>query len=317
MVTDNDSIYIERRTETGSYKRIVALKRDTGLYIDEVPYSKINYYYRIIAHYDSAEDMYSYPQRIYMPVYVPKVREPFLGSPLSIPGTIEAEDFDKGGEGLTYHDADVANIAGAYRPDEGVDIYDRNGKGYHIGNALPGEWYEYTVNVAEEDEYRIDILLAAFEGGATFKLKIGDIESDTLTVPTTYSWLLTDTVTTVMSLKAGEQIMRFTVIDGPMFNIDKIEFSLKSASVENLLHARPSWSIYQNQSHELVFNSADDNPAGWLKIYNITGSLILSVDHPQNHCSISATGITAGIYFIQVLANNRTDTRKIIINAIR
>ena len=76
---------------------------------------------------------------------------------------------------------DAANIPGVYRPDEGVDIYNRNGTGYHIGNALPGEWCEYTVSVANEGAYNADFLLASLQGGGTFKVKIGEVESDTLT----------------------------------------------------------------------------------------------------------------------------------------
>ena len=40
---------------------------------------------------------------------------------LMVPGTVEAEDYDGGGEGITYHDSTVANEGGAYRIDA-VDI---------------------------------------------------------------------------------------------------------------------------------------------------------------------------------------------------
>src|SRR4030042_5428167 len=154
-----------------------------------------------------------------MPVYVPRVRELFLGVPATIPGTIEAENFDIGGEGLTYHEADATNIAGAYRPDEAVDIYDRLGDGYHIGNAIPGEWYEYTVDVESDGEYIMNAYLASLEGGGTFQLKIGEVESDILIAPNTSSWLNTQSVSATMNLIAGEQIMRFSIIGQPLFNM--------------------------------------------------------------------------------------------------
>src|SRR5262249_36776765 len=34
---------------------------------------------------------------------------PFHGAPIALPGTVEAEDFDEGGEGIAYHDADAQN----------------------------------------------------------------------------------------------------------------------------------------------------------------------------------------------------------------
>jgi len=49
-------------------------------------------------------------------------QSPYSGTPRSIPGTIQAEDFDKGGEGTAYHDPDSFNKVGQYRLTEGVDI---------------------------------------------------------------------------------------------------------------------------------------------------------------------------------------------------
>ena len=47
---------------------------------------------------------------------------PYSGTPISVPGTIQAENFDNGGEGVAYHDVDANNIELAYRPNEVVDI---------------------------------------------------------------------------------------------------------------------------------------------------------------------------------------------------
>ncbi len=206
-----DTIFIERRIPGMEYKRIAILKGDTTSFSDTDPYSNQYNHYRIIAHYPD-EDLYSCPVRIFMPEYVPMVREPYLGVTGIIPGLIEAENFDKGGEGVTYHDLDATNVPGAYRPDEGVDIYDRNGTGFHIGNAQPGEWCEYTVSVANEGDYKADFLLASLQGGGTFKVKIGDVESEILTAPKSNSALTTKAVSTVMNLAAGVQIMRFTIL---------------------------------------------------------------------------------------------------------
>jgi aryl-phospho-beta-D-glucosidase BglC (GH1 family) len=311
MVRDHDSIFIERRTETSSYKRLASLKGDTAVFLDDVPYSKIYYYYRIIIHYNSGEEIYSYPQRILVPAYVPKVREPFLGKPFTIPGTIEAEDFDIGGEGLTYHETDLVNPSTGYRPNEEVDVYEWDNDRYYINNALPGEWYEYTVDVGGDNEYKIDIYLASFEGGGTFNLKIGDAESDILTAPGLSTWLLTDSVSTIMNLTAGEQIMRFTVLSEPLFNIDKLVFTLNTSAAE-LSNTRNNFTVFQDQNRELVI---DINEASVLciRIYNITGALIHTIDHPGKYSRISTNGMPAGIYFIQVFTDDLVDTRKSVL----
>ena len=64
---------------------------------------------------------------------------------VNIPGIFEAEDFDKGGEGFTFHDSDSNDESGSgYRTDnEGAEIVTGNG-GYALGYTTSGEWYEYT-----------------------------------------------------------------------------------------------------------------------------------------------------------------------------
>jgi hypothetical protein len=47
---------------------------------------------------------------------------PYLMTPAAIPGTVEAENYDLGGQGVAYDDADASNNGGAYRPAEGVDL---------------------------------------------------------------------------------------------------------------------------------------------------------------------------------------------------
>jgi hypothetical protein len=75
---------------------------------------------------------------------------PLGGVPAFIPGRIEAEHFDVGGEGVAYHDATPANQGGDYRILEGVDIQETQDadSSYNIGWMQNGEWLEYTVNVA-------------------------------------------------------------------------------------------------------------------------------------------------------------------------
>ena len=311
VLTDNDSIYIERRTSSSDYYRIVALKGDTSSFQDVYPFPNMYYYYRVIAHYDTGYDVYSHPARIFMPIYVEKVRLPFKGVPLNIPGTIEAEDFDLGGEGLTYHDMDGINLAGDYRPDEGVDIYDRNGDGFHIGNAMPGEWYEYSINVADSGEYIADAYLASIEGGGKFIIKIGETASDTLSAVTSYSWLDTKNTSTTMNLQAGEQIMRFTVIEKPLFNIDKLTFRSLTSGVGSLEPADRSLTVYQDQNREIILYLENGKILHTVKMYDLKGSLKYSAKDAGP--LIPTMDIPAGIYIIQAIGDDGVYTSKILL----
>ena len=71
-----------------------------------------------------------------------------------MPGRLEFENFDKQGEGYSFHDSDNVDEGGhIYRQDnEGVDILSR-GNGYCIGNTLAGEWMEYTVELKADRNY--------------------------------------------------------------------------------------------------------------------------------------------------------------------
>ena len=57
----------------------------------------------------------------------PEVKEPYSGTPIAIPGILEAENYDKGGQGVSYNDADLINNGAAYRTD-GVDIAGTTGR---------------------------------------------------------------------------------------------------------------------------------------------------------------------------------------------
>ncbi|MBN2611231.1 MAG: cellulase family glycosylhydrolase [Bacteroidales bacterium] len=312
---DYDSIFVERKTPGGTYSRVASIKGDTASFYDINPVPNSYYHYRVIAHYDYADDLYSHPVRIYFPAYEPKVRLPFLGYSHTIPGTIEAEDFDKGGEGLSYHDSGPTNLAGAYRPLEAVDIYDRLGDGYHIGNALPDEWYEYSVNIEKDSTYMIQVMIATTLGGGKFIIAFDSIVSDTLTAVNTYSQLNTTAISTIMNLPKGEYIMRFTILDGPIFNIDKytiMAYNTLSASLREDIKFT-GVAAYQNSNKEIVIRTSDIFSFKQIKLYSLSGEMICAGNEPGNRLKMPSTGINPGLYIVQAIAGTGILTKKIFI----
>ena len=310
ILSGADTLFIERRTPGTEYKRIAMLKGDTTSFTDLHPFSNLYNHYRIIARYPD-KDLYSQPVRIFMPLNVPLVRDPYLGEPGSIPGIIEAENFDSGGEGFTYHDADPANITGVYRPNEGVDIYSRNGTGYHIGNTLPGEWCEYTVSVANEGAYNADFILASLQGGGTFKVKIGEVESDTLTALNTSSALNTKAVSAIMNLAAGVQVMRFTVLTLPAFNIDQFIFSPVAVPTNINSTEKIPFTVFQDQNREIKYSLNSDYSIQWINLYSMSGSLVYAIRNPENKGTISIKEIPEGIYLLQAFTEKGRFSAKI------
>ncbi|MFP5039828.1 right-handed parallel beta-helix repeat-containing protein [Parasediminibacterium sp. JCM 36343] len=72
-------------------------------------------------------------------VRVTETRAPYPGpSAATVPGQIEAENYDKGGEGISYHDTTFGNTGGQYRFDD-VDIQTCSEGGYNVGWLSTGE----------------------------------------------------------------------------------------------------------------------------------------------------------------------------------
>src|SRR6266508_4776563 len=100
---------------------------------------------------------------------------PFSGTPIAVPGSFEAENFDLGGEGVAYHDNVPGNAGGQYRPNEDVDIIvssDSAGGGYVVNNFETGEWLNYTINVQSATNYDIELRVASAFTGSAFHVEI-------------------------------------------------------------------------------------------------------------------------------------------------
>ncbi len=64
---------------------------------------------------------------------------PYGGTPVALPGTVEAERFDEGGSGVAYVDTTAGNGGGQYRStDVDIDSTTDTGGGYNVGRTRPG-----------------------------------------------------------------------------------------------------------------------------------------------------------------------------------
>jgi len=118
----------------------------------------------------------------------PDVQTPFNGIPGEIPGTIEAENFDNGGQGVAYSDSNSANNGpNIARENEGVDIEARDG-GINVGWIVAGEWLEYTVN-ATTGTYDLEARIATTAGGKSIVAKLDNATISTFSnLPNTGGW---------------------------------------------------------------------------------------------------------------------------------
>ncbi|WP_158855182.1 glycosyl hydrolase [Halorhabdus sp. CUG00001] len=153
-------------------------------------------------------------------------QRPFQGERRQIPGKIEAEHFDQGGEGVSYHETSDVNQAGADYRDGPVDIGDAGGGNYTIGYIPEGEWLEYSVTVESTAEYDIIVSVASAEGGGPIHIEVdGEDVTGQIDVPNTGSWTGYTTVTGAkdVQLAGGDHVVR-VVADGGAWNFDWMRF---------------------------------------------------------------------------------------------
>jgi hypothetical protein len=133
---------------------------------------------------------------------------PYGGTPVSLPGTIEAEQFDSGGEGVAYHDTSAGNSGGAFRSND-VDIEAASGGGYDVGWISAGEWLQYTVNVSAAGSYSLAFRVACLGAGGTLHVEANGVNiTGPVTVPDTGWWQTWQTVTRTVTLASGVQTLR-------------------------------------------------------------------------------------------------------------
>jgi hypothetical protein len=162
---------------------------------------------------------------------------PFSGAPVSVPGTIEVENYDKGGAGVAYHDLTAGNSGGAYRTDD-VDIRataDTSGGGYNVKTVRAGEWLAYTVNVSAAGSYTAAFRIASSGSGGTVRLFVdGADASGPIVLPDTGGWGVWQTFSKAgVILPAGTHVLKLLVeangSGGTVADINRLQLTLPAA----------------------------------------------------------------------------------------
>lgn len=77
-------------------------------------------------------------------------QSPFGGTAKTLPGTLEAEQYNVGEKAVAYYDDYVKMGEPSYRSNDLVDVFTdaSASNGYYVGHTARGEWLNYTVDVA-------------------------------------------------------------------------------------------------------------------------------------------------------------------------
>ena len=160
---------------------------------------------------------------------------PYGGTAAAVPGTVQAANYDTGGQGVAYNVTSVNGSANSYRSD-GVDLETTAdtqgttpaGGAYDMGWTTGGQWFKYTVNVATAGTYSVAFRLSS-PYGITDALHIANSAGTNLTgavaVPNTGGYETWTTVTASVTLPAGQQTLTVDQ-DSNGFNFHNMAFTL-------------------------------------------------------------------------------------------
>lgn len=157
---------------------------------------------------------------------------------LVIPGKIEAEDFDNGGEGVAYHCTEtqaIGNVSSSYRNDCIFlgNAGDADKSTFNVGWFGEGCYTLYTVNVESDGEYSLSYRAASGnnpdegEKGGKFNLLLDDVMlAENIHVPYTQGWDNYEDFTNTglkFNLKQGQHTLKFLSHGG--VNLDWLNFT--------------------------------------------------------------------------------------------
>ena len=144
----------------------------------------------------------------------------------SIPGKIEAENFDNNGTAAAYFDTDAGNTGGQLRPGDDVDIQGTSdtGGGHNIGWTANGEWMLYTLSsTAAAGNYDLKVRHAGPSATGSIRVSVGSTAVATVSLPPTGGWQTWNTTTVNVDIPASNQV-KIELLSGG-FNLNWIEFA--------------------------------------------------------------------------------------------
>jgi hypothetical protein len=219
----------------------------------------------------------------------PPAEAPYGGTPAAVPGTVQAANYDTGGQGTAYNVTSVNGNGTAYRSD-GVDLESCTdtgsaGCGYDLGWTATGQWFRYTVNVATAGTYTVSLRLSSPNGvtdGLHIASSSGANLSGNINVPNTGGWQTYTSVTATVSLPAGQQTLTLDEDNGG-WNVRYLTFTLPEGAYGGTPAAIPG-----------TVQAANYDTGGQGTAYNVTSVNGTADSYRSDGVDLEATSDTGG-----------------------
>ncbi|MCQ2053777.1 MAG: carbohydrate-binding protein [Fibrobacter sp.] len=238
------------------------------------------------------------------------------GKAWTVPGKIEAENFDEPGYGAgndSYADNDASNHSCTdegkeaectdYREGTGVDIYKKADGKMVVGYINAGEWLEYTINVKEDGDYTLFAAVAS-EGGSTFNFELDGKElTGDMEVPAGGNGF--DDFSSVkanVALTAGTHILRFNAV-ADWFDFDYVSFVKGKDAVESNINVTESDSGTTFIGEKIALQRSMDS----FKVFDISGKNVgfVKLNGMSIEQALIASGYKKGVYVLRGMQNGK------------
>ncbi len=233
----------------------------------------------------------------------------------AIPGRVEAEHYQVGGEGIAYTDRDATNNGGVLRPDDGVDLENTTdeGGGANLGWTEAGEWVFYSVDVAEAGTYQVNFRSAAGDAtlpDLTIEVTFSGNGASTgdVVLPFTGGWQNWQNTAAPITLQAGQQNMRINIVAGG-FNLNYLEFE-KTTGTAYVDAGMIGLSLAPNPTRgDLNVRLAADVSGADFQIVDTYGRVVRAGTLSGERTDLSVSDLPAGVYQFLVLTRRGVRSR--------
>ncbi len=223
---------------------------------------------------------------------------PYLA--MSLPGIVEAENYDTGCADSSYHDADAANQGGKYRTD-GVDIETCTdaGGGFSVGYIEKGEWLTYTLSIKTNANYNVKARVASLNGGGSFRLQLdGANIGNEVTVPTTGGWQnWTDVSLGEINLSEKAKTKLTVLFTNSGFNLNRLSFTSVVTGLEEEALAASNVKLYPS-GNAYILEAAQN--IRQFSVYNMAGTLVLQENDVNTRIVHFGEPFQAGMYIVLI-----------------
>lgn len=247
-------------------------------------------------------------------------------TPIELPGVLELEYFDKGGQDVSYYDSTPdTNTGAAFRPYDAVDISadTEESSNLLITELTDGEWTEYTVNVSEGGYYEAELRIKANGNPGRVDLLKGEERLAAFNRITQECGIYHCKSRTAVLLEAGEQVLRVRTVSD-VGSLDQITFTLTQAVSAEEEAGLPVKALirpnYPNPFNPVTRFEVELPSAGTidLEVFDSTGRKIRNIYRGRLGAGIHAftfdgSTLSSGLYFIRMNHPRGTESRSVLL----